>query len=123
MMHSTRKIWGFGVLSVGLLLAGLFVSYRAYAATGACGNCKLTSIGMTSTGWVMIGTSLNMAGPCSNPTFMVFDPNSVKGTAAMALASAAFLSGARVDLNGTNSCSTSSGAGVVAENLNTILLR
>jgi len=122
-MGSARKIWGLGVLSVGLLSAGLLITYRAYAASGACGNCKLTSIGMTSTGWVMIGTGLNMAGPCANPNFMVFDPNSVKGTAAMALASAAFLSGARVDLNGTNSCSTAAGAGVVAENMNTILLR
>jgi hypothetical protein len=71
----------------------------------------------------MLGTALNMAGPCSNPTWMVFDPNTAKGKAIFSIASAAYLSGTRVDVVGTNSCATSATAGVAAENLNTIVTR
>ncbi|HKO50079.1 MAG TPA: hypothetical protein VJV79_20250 [Polyangiaceae bacterium] len=121
-MRSARKCWPFGILGVGLLSAGLLLTYRAYAAAGACGNCKITRIGSTSTGYVIVTTSLNMAGPCANPNWMVFDPNSAKGKSLMSLASAAYLSGARIDMAGTNSCSSSATAGIVAENMDTLLL-
>ena len=121
-MHSLRKFCGLGVLGFGLLSGGLLLSQRAYAA-GACGNCKLTSLGVTNTGYMIVSTGLDMAGPCGNKTWMVFDTSTVKGKALQAVATAAYLAGSRVDLAGANTCTTVATAGIVAETLNNIVIR
>jgi hypothetical protein len=122
-MHWLQKKWAFGVLGLGLLSAGVLLTERAYAAAGACGNCRITSVGVTNTGFMIVSTSLHMNGPCSNPTWMVFDTSTTKGKALMSLVTGAYLSGASVDMAGTNTCSTTATGGMVAEYLNNIVIR
>ena len=121
-MRILGKFWAYGVLGLSLLSGGLLVSDKAYAA-GACGNCKITSLGVTSTGYMMVSTALDMAGPCANKTWMVFDTSTVKGKALQSVITAAYLSGTRVDIAGTNGCTTTAVAGLVAEALNSVVTR
>lgn len=121
-MRWSRNFWAFGVLGLSLLSGGLLVSDHAYAA-GACGNCKITSIGVSNTGYFIVSTSLDMAGPCSNKTWMVFDTSTTKGKALQAVVTAAYLSGSRVDLAGANTCTTTATAGIIAETLNNVVIR
>jgi hypothetical protein len=96
----SRAIVG-GALALALWLG----SVEAYAA-GACGNCFLTRLMMLSDGKVLVGTGLNMAGPCTNKTWMWFDSTTAKGKTLLAMVQSAYLAGKHTSMTGSNVCTS-----------------
>lgn len=114
--QTTLRLIGTAVFAIATSVA-----LRAYAAAG-CASCGIQDLYQSNTGWVWIGTGVNMGSSCSsgsNRNYMAIDPTTDVGKAAVVLAETAMLTGRIVDLAGTGSCTGTGGA----EKLSTIWVR